>query len=182
MFGGTGAARATMMEQLDTRSLTKASRWIHIGEVVEKRVNRDPSSGMIYTEVHLKVDKTLKGDSSPDVWIKVPGGRMRNIGMVVHGVASFSYGEKALVFLQEDRAKNPTLVGLAQGKFRIYRSLKDNEEMALFHAPASIEFVTRSQNGQVRHVVASQVERRIPLTSLIGEIRSAMATEGILAP
>ena len=171
------AAKATTLEQWDTTRLTRASQWVHVGEVIQKWSAWSPNEKMIYTYVKMRVDQTLKGDEKREILIRVPGGQAQGYGMLVHGVANFAPGERALVFLHQDPDGAPSVVGMTQGKFRIYRNLSTGEDMALFRAPRQVEFYTRGTNGRVRHLVSSQVERRLPLAELIQEIRSAVETE-----
>ncbi len=171
------AASATMLQELDTAQLTREARSVQLGEITSSWSSWDPEKRMVYTYVKMRVDQTLKGDANREVLIRQPGGRAGGIGMIVHGVASFRPGERALVFLKVDADGAPTVVGMAQGKFRIYRSAVTGEEMALFRAPRNLEFYTRGERGQALHVVNSPVEKRIPLRDLIGEIQAAVRSE-----
>jgi hypothetical protein len=169
-----GQAKASMLEQMDTAALTKQSRWIHIGEVTSSWSSPDASNKMIYTYVKLRVDQTLKGQPVQEVLIRVPGGRLKDLGMVVHGMAHFTRGERTLVFLGQDRDGAPSVVGMAQGKYRIFKSSLSGEDMAMFQAPSNLEIMRRTPNGPMRQVVATEVERRVSLKSLLSEIQSAM--------
>jgi hypothetical protein len=175
---GLSSAQATMLEQMDTQRLTEKATGIHVGEVVDRQTARDPQSGMIYTFVTMRVNQTLKGSPTETVTLRVPGGQYQDYGMVVHGVASFRQGERALVFVRSDSEKFQSVVGMSQGKFRIVRSLLNGEEQALFQAPKNVEFFSRTPQGQIRHVVATQIDRKVPLNSLMQEIREAIAKEG----
>jgi hypothetical protein len=161
--------------------LTKESKWIQRGEIVSMWSSWDPDRRMIYTYIKMRVDETLKGEQKGEVLFRQPGGQSGKLGMTVHGVAHFTRGERALVFLKQDDDGAPSLAGMAQGKFRLFNSAK-GEEMALYRAPSSVEFFTRGDGGQIRHVVSSQTERRIPVRDLIAEIKAAMLeSEGLLS-
>ncbi|MFH1017044.1 MAG: hypothetical protein V1798_02540 [Pseudomonadota bacterium] len=171
----SGQAGASMVEQLDTTRLTKQARWIHVGQVTDSWSSPDSSNGMIFTYVKMHVEQTVKGEPAQEVLIRIPGGRFRDHGMIVHGMVRFSRGERALVFLDSDREGNPSVVGLAQGKFRVYKSPVNGEDMAMFQAPSDLEVISRTATGSIRQVVATQVERRVLLKSLLSDIRSAMS-------
>lgn len=173
----SATAHATMVEQLNTTQLTREAKAVQVGKVTSAWSSWDPEKRMVYTYVKFKVDQTLKGQPQQEILIRQPGGRAGGIGMVVHGVANFRTGERALVFLKHDADGAPSLVGMAQGKFRIYRSAVTGEEMALFRAPQNLEFYARGQKGRSLHVVQSPAERRIPLRDLIGEIQAAVRSE-----
>lgn len=183
VLASAGNAKATMMEQFDTASLTKMSNSIQIGEVTSTWSSWDPANRMVYTYVKLRVEQTLKGKPVQEVLIRQAGGQAGGYGMVVHGMASFALRERALVFLQNDREGAPTVAGMAQGKFRIFKSSMSGEDMAQFQAPNNLEFFTRGgDSGQVRHVVAGHAERRVSLRTLVGEIQqNVSAGQGLLS-
>ncbi len=167
----------SMLEQWDTAKLTKESKGIRIGEVTSKWSSWDPARGMVYTYVKLNVSETLKGIHQKEVLLRIPGGETEGIRMVVHGMASFGLGEKALVFTGLDEEGAPYITGWTQGKFKIVSDRSSGQDMALFQAPSNVEFYTRAQKGQVKHVVATHVERRLPLKELIREIQTAVRME-----
>jgi hypothetical protein len=170
-------AGATMLEELNTVQLTKEANTVQLGEVTSERAAWDAEKQMVFTYVDFKVDQTLKGEPAETVTIRQAGGRSGGIRMVVHGMPSFRTGERALVFLKHDADGTPSVVGMAQGKYRIYRSAVTGEEMALFRAPRNLEFYTRAASGQALHVVESPAEKRVPLRDLIGEIQAAVRSE-----
>ncbi|MFH1263679.1 MAG: hypothetical protein V1495_09600 [Pseudomonadota bacterium] len=172
-----GEARATMMLELNTTQLTQQARTVQVGKVTSSWSSWDSGKRMIFTYVKLKVDQTIKGQPQSEVMFRMPGGRTGGIGMVVHGMASFHPGERALVFLQQDSDGAPSLVGMAQGKFQIYRSAVTGEDMAVFRAPKNLEFYTRGTRGAALHVVNTPTEKRVLLRDLIGEIQAAARTE-----
>jgi len=176
-----GVSHATMLERWDTNRLTKESKSIQIGEVLTKWSSWDPEKKMVYTYIRMRVDSTIKGKKQEEVLFRQPGGQSNGIGMVVHGVANFRQGERVLVFLGVSEDGAPTPVGLAQGKFRLYKSQLTGEDMALFRAPKNVEFLVRGEQGQQTHVVESHDEQRIPLKVLVQEIQSAMGGEANVA-
>jgi hypothetical protein len=171
------SASATVVEELSTTQLTKEANSVALGQVASSYSSWDPEKRMVFTYVKFRVDQTLKGQPSTEVMIRQAGGRIGGIGMVVHGMASFRNGERALVFLKQDADGVPSLVGMAQGKFRVYRSAVTGEEMALFRAPQNLEFYARGSQGRALHVVQSPEERRVPLRDLIGEIQAVVRSE-----
>ncbi len=175
----TGQTRASSMEQMDTAQLTKQAQWIHVGQVTDSWASEDSANRMIYTYVKMRVDQTIKGNAAQEVLIRLPGGRLKDRGMIVHGMAHFSRGERALVFLNTDREGMPSVVGMAQGKFHVYRSPISGEDTATFQAPSNLTFFSRTATGPGRQVVATQVERRVPLKSLVSEIQAAMSEDEV---
>ncbi len=172
-------AQATSVQEMNTQGLTQDSQWVHIGKVTSSWSSYDPDRGMIFTYVKLRVDETLKGSKQSEVLIRQPGGQSNGYGQVVHGMMRFKKGERALVFLKQDRDGAPTLTGITQGKYRIYKSLQNGEEMALYQVPKEHEFARKNAYGKVeRHHVHSSESRRVPLSQLVEEIRDSVTDRG----
>lgn len=91
--------------------------------------------------------------------------------MRVHGMAHFSLGEKALVFLKKSKDGLPALVGMAQGKYKIVQDRNTGEERAQFIAPPDVEFYESTRRGVQQHVHAQKLHRDVSLKNLIKEIR-----------
>lgn len=174
IIGGVGlckTADATMLQELSTVQLTQQSNSVTIGEVTASHSAWDPEKRMVFTYIDFKVNQTLKGRAQERLTIRQAGGRANGIGMIVHGMAVFHPGERALLFLSQDAEGVPSIVNMAQGKFRIYRSVLTGEDMALFRAPKNLEFHTHGQ-----HIHHPQ-EKRIPLRDLIEEIQDVVRSE-----
>ncbi len=56
--------------------------------------------GDIYTRVTLAVEETVKGTPAPQATIRVPGGEVNGLGLMVSDAASFTQGERVVVFLK----------------------------------------------------------------------------------
>lgn len=169
----TSASWASMLELWSTKKLAAESDVIQVGEVTSQWSSWDPETRLIYTYTKLKVKETVKGQTQDEVLIKQPGGEVGGIGMKVHGMATFSQGEKALVFLKKSDSGTPSVVGMAQGKYKIVKDRKTGEDKAQFIAPSDVEFYQASKMGLQQHVGAALVNREINLKSLIREIKEA---------
>lgn len=163
---------ASMLEPWGTKDLTKKSNSIAVGEVTSKWTSYDPERKMVYTYVKLKIAETLKGQKRSEVLIRVPGGQSKNLAMSVHGVASFRQGEKALVFLQQDRDGAPSLVGMSQGKYLVRVDSKTGKEMAYFRSQGVEYFKRVAKSSTLNHIEASDLNRTLPLQDLITEIKA----------
>lgn len=120
----SAAARATVMEPLDTETMVRrANQGIVLG-TVEGSVSRwTADHNRIYTEVTVRIDRAYKGafKAGDKVVVQREGGSVDGIGMRVYGAASFQPGEQALLFL-ERRAQATFVVGMAQGKLTVSRT------------------------------------------------------------
>lgn len=174
--------KASMLEQLDTHRLTLKAQAIRIGQVTDQWSSWDPDRNMVFTYTKLNIDQTLKGKKREELLIRQPGGMANGLRMVVHGVAQFKKGERALVFIQHDVDGAPSVLGMTQGKYRIYKSAVTGEEMAVFRAPSDVEFFQRTSNGLVHSHGSHAVQKRILLRDLIDEIQTVLRLEGQALP
>jgi hypothetical protein len=65
-----------------------------------------------------------------------PGGRVGDVGQVVHGLASFTPGEEVVVFLEKRGARAFRVSAMAQGKYQVKR---DADGKAALAVPESSE-------------------------------------------
>ena len=72
----------------------------------------------IYTLVTLSVEQPIKGETEGEVVIRVPGGEIDGLVMMVTDTPSFQLGERAVVFLDKGEGTF-TVVGGFQGKFTV---------------------------------------------------------------
>jgi hypothetical protein len=81
--------------------------------------------------VEIEVTETLKGQAGSSVLVVQPGGRVGDIGQIVHGLASFAEGEEVVVFLERRGTSAFRVMGMAQGKYQIRRSAEDRSVLAV---------------------------------------------------
>jgi hypothetical protein len=109
--------RASLLLALDTPAMVERADAIAIVDVASARAAWDDRHERIVSTIDLMVVESWKGAASPGTRIRVvqPGGTVGDLSLVVFGMARFSQGERALVFLRgpADRAR---VVGMAQGK------------------------------------------------------------------
>ncbi len=175
-------SQASMLERWDTARLTQESKSIRIGQVTSRWSSWDPDKRMVYTYIKLRVDETLKGDSRSEVLIRQPGGQAAGVGMVVHGMASFQKGERALIFLKHDADGAPTVSGMAQGKYLIKNHPDSGTDFAEFEPPSNAEFYIRGARGENHEISKASIYRKLPLQELVREIRFAISGENKMAP
>lgn len=96
------------------KELTEKAESIIIGKVAKQTSEWDKSRTTIYTTITVDVDEYLKGDEKEKrQTIKIPGGKVGDIGLKVIGAPTFDTGEKALLFLgpQTNGSKERSLIG-----------------------------------------------------------------------
>lgn len=172
------SVQASLVQKMGTNALTSQSAMIQIGEVRRSWSSYDPEKRMVYTYVKMVVEETLKGTPQKEILLRQPGGQAGGVTMKVHGVAQFKPGEKALVFAQIDADGAPTVTGLAQGKYRIYKDPKTGLDMASFKAPKNLEFASVGMPQQKFQMLnPSEANRELLLTDLVKEIKIAIEAQ-----
>ena len=110
-------ARATLMRTMDLAELTATADQIVVGDVLSTDSAWDSGHRNIYTTIDIGVRESWKGAPPSDGRIRIRqlGGSVGEIEMTVLGMARFTPGERALLFLREAR-----VVGWSQGKRGLY--------------------------------------------------------------
>ena len=115
----SGAAAAIRKEGFMPRSPAEASA---SAAAPERPIGLsvEGTGRMIFTEVDLEVDESLKGGGGSLVRFTIAGGTVDGVTARVFGLPTFQSNEDVLMFLREgyDRAADPA-VGVNQGVFRI---------------------------------------------------------------
>lgn len=112
--------------KMDIPILSKKADTILIGTVKSKlpsaKDNSEKRLSKVYTDVIVAPEKYLKNpQDSPELKVRLAGGKTYNEWVWVEGEASLEPGEHVLLFLSKDtEAKDVwTVTGLMQGKFSI---------------------------------------------------------------
>jgi len=110
------------------KQLTDKAESIIIGKVVDQKSEWDSNHSMIYTTVTVNVKDRLKGDgNSKTEIIRVPGGKVGDVGLKVIGAPKFDDGEEALLFLNSSgKGKAKSIIGLNKGKITIQGKFTDD--------------------------------------------------------
>ena len=106
-----------LVGKLTLEQLAARADSILVGKVINITCHQE-GKGNIYTLVTLSVEQTIKGETGGEVVIRVLGGEVGGLVMMVTDTPSFQVGEKAAVFLDNGEGIL-TIVGGFQGKFTI---------------------------------------------------------------
>lgn len=162
-------ADAVVMRPLPIDELTSSSDLILHGTVATKECVRDPG-GRIVTRIGLRIEEVWKGNVQTNlVTIVHGGGTVGDVRMEVSGQVEYELGEEVVAFLVINQRGEGVTLGLAQGKFHVWKDLATGEKFAhnLFHgqpeagAPAQ-EFGHPGQR-----------ERRLGLQELAAQVKGA---------
>jgi hypothetical protein len=130
---------AVLMRPLAVDELARKADLIVQGTVLDKTCLRD-DAGRIYTKVNIRVAEVWKGalptNASPQVLTVVQGGGTAgDVREEVSGDVQYDAGEEFVAFLVFNSRGEPVTIGLAQGKFHVWRDPQTGEKFAnnLFH-------------------------------------------------
>lgn len=102
-----------------TPKMVRKATLIVTGRVVSTKVVKE--AGEIYTIAILDIDGKLKGEASPTVSIKMPGGTLGGITRILIGAPTFQVRDDILVFLKPRDPGYFTVYGLSLGHLLIRR-------------------------------------------------------------
>jgi len=166
-------AAATTMLRIELSELAQTSDTVVHGTVrrLESRWSGDRTR--IVTDVEIQVTETLKGQAGSTVLVVQPGGRVGDIGQVVHGLASFSEGEEVVVFLERRGTSAFRVTGMAQGKYQVRRSADERSALAVPESTGDallLDPVTRQPTATA--------QRTLTLEELKAAIKTALQQPG----
>jgi len=167
--GGATFSRASLLRAMSLAELAQASDRVVVGNVVGVNAAWDLQHRKIISTIEVDVDETWKGQAGVNRRIAIvqPGGSVGDIEMTVHGMPSFSVGERALLFLQGHGRFQ--VVGMSQGK----RSLAwdDVDKRWLVESPETEGVIDVGSRVSLR-----QAKRQdpIPIGDLRDQVRRAI--------
>lgn len=112
---GPSSAQASLVLAMELPDLVEAAEHIVLAEVTNVSSAWSPDRERILTTVELNVAEAWKGPQSQGrrVTLVQPGGVVGEIEMRVHGMPTFTVGERSVLFLTGTPAR---VVGLGQGR------------------------------------------------------------------
>jgi hypothetical protein len=165
VLGGSFRARAAVLP-LSFEELTKRSKYIVTGEVVELRSYMAPFKGggeCMFTDVKIRIDSVLKGKpAGAEVTVQILGGRIGDAWQVCLEAPRYKQGEKVLAFLREENGKLSN-TGWCQGKYPIVQEGQQGQPCA---------------RGKGNLPIAGDV----PLTTIRDQVRLFSSAEASVPP
>ncbi len=123
----TSLLSATVAKKLSVEYLVENAKAIVHGKVKTMEAAWDKDKKAIWTEIEIEIEKTLKGDAKDTIKVFVRGGKVGDIAQEVAGSANFSKDDEVVVFCWEDSNKKLQILGMSQGKFKVFNG-KDEKE------------------------------------------------------
>ena len=134
LFFSFSNTHAVLMRPLAIDELARKADLIVQGTVLDKTCLRD-DAGRIYTKVNIRVAEVWKGapptnTSPPGLTIVQGGGTVGDVREEVSGDVQYDAGEEFVAFLVFNPRGEPVTIGLAQGKFHVWRDSRTGEKFA----------------------------------------------------
>jgi hypothetical protein len=129
MLGGLlalcAAALATTLPRVSTRDMVRDAHRVVCAECTSCRPRLDPRTGLVFTQVKLRVLETLKGaPEGATLELSILGGEAEGRKTVVSGMPRFAAGRESVLLLKR-RKDGAWLVSLAhRGSIPILRDKK----------------------------------------------------------
>lgn len=164
-----------LMLKLSKEDLCKDSDAIVQGKVVKAESRWDDEYRKIYTFVTFVVDEKFKGNRIGNtITIRIPGGEVGDIGMVVSDVNSLQTGEEGFLFLKKITGRELfTFAGKNQGKFII---TTDPESKQKFVIGSFYSYVEQqgTELGKLKTTDYTPVEKKTRLNDFKKEVRAIL--------
>jgi hypothetical protein len=111
-------AAASMVLAMELPDLTAQAGRIVVADVTSVHSGWDQRHQRILSTIELQVAEIWKGQmpAAGRLTLVQPGGTADGIEMRVHGLASFTAGERAVLFLRGEGIQPISVVGMGQGK------------------------------------------------------------------
>ena len=94
------------------------------GEVINMQSHWSQSGRIIVSDVTIRVDEVLVGDSPRVVKVRTIGGQVNDFIVETHGFPAFESGEQVILYLYEEPAdRSLRVLGYQQGYFRVVTRL-----------------------------------------------------------
>jgi len=117
--GGAVDAEASQFRAFGREAQVRGSDLIALGRVVSVGSDWDERHSAIHTDAEIALDDVWKGEPDSDrIVVRSLGGHVGNVALEVDGSASFTVGERVVVFL---RAKDGAYLpwGMRFGKYEV---------------------------------------------------------------
>lgn len=151
-FFGTQSFLLSQSFQSKLKSLTDGADVVLTGKVVKQTSSWNSDRSRIYTEVTVKADEYLKGNTSENTLsVKTLGGEVGDVGELYSHMPKFSNDEEVLLFVKKDN------------KDLSYRVLNGEEgKITLYEDKATGEKITSSNQkiSTLKKEIKSYVEQR----------------------
>jgi hypothetical protein len=166
------AARATTVVSVSDVDLINRATDIVVARVLSMQSVWQPNTRQVFTDVTIAVDEILVGDlANRRLTVRLPGGRIGALDVLVQGSPAFQPGERVVLFLRVASDGRFRVVHLFQGKFSVVVSELTGEELALRAPDAGVNVLP--DGGTSARLVTGDVRRLEDIRRLVRLLRAA---------
>ena len=164
------------MRQLALGQMVEKSDKAFVGLVLSTKSRWSEDGGRIVTDAYIEVIENVRGTTGGEVvvvtWL---GGTVGNLGMLVHGDAKASVGDKAVFFTQE-RGGTRFVTGMAQGLYQVDTDERGTERIR--RDLSAITFLPEGRIGQTSHALTEAGSSKTPRTlrEFLSQVRQEWET------
>lgn len=121
-------ATGTTVVRLELDQLVDQAEGIFTGQAVHSEVVPSRDGHSLFTFVTFEVESALKGVfPGRHLTLRLHGGELEGVGVMVHGMPRFVVGESYLVFVRGNGMHASPVVGWMQGQLRITREARSGK-------------------------------------------------------
>jgi len=161
-------AAATMARAISLPELVGLSQFVLVGAATDaySRWETVGKTRRIVTYVRLEVTQPIDGRPPPDtsLMVRTLGGRVGDIGQLVHGEARFELGAASVVFVAPDTDGVLGITAMAQGHYPLHADAGDSLRL---RASPSMPTLMRVDGSAVQRLVRRTVTEAEGLVSEI---------------
>jgi hypothetical protein len=121
---------STVYKQTSIEKLIETSPIILEGVILSKTAYW--LEGMIVTDITVAVSESFKGESGPDITFRIPGGRVADKELTIHGMPDMEIGDVTLLFLVSHNGIKK-LNSMSMGFFRTDNKIKTSTEKTYYN-------------------------------------------------
>jgi len=167
LTAGMREARATTALAVSLDELVSRSRGIFFGRPLDAHSRWEDVGGgrRIVTYTRVEVEEPLEGELDSEYLVRTLGGKVGDIGQIVHGEALLRVGEDNLLFLRKTRDGAHVVTARAQGQYPLMDD--DRGTRRLSRSPRVAHLV--NEENSAAHVLVGRTTseaRRLVLDAL----------------
>lgn len=172
----TPPASASTLLAADLAQLVKMSDYVVLAKAESRSSRKQESSGLIVTDVRLRVQSALKGATKPGEFITATllGGTIGDVGLHVSGEANIPDGRGVIVFLRRASNGELNVSGMAQGVLSITGQGGSAMVVPAAHDAALVQ---PDDQGRLQPSEPRALPGPQPLAAVLAEIRRLAGTE-----
>jgi len=116
---------------LSLQGMARAADRIIVGRVIGSESRWNKKKTLIFTYVTMLVEKTLKGQASRTVVLRVVGGTIadEDVSLEVSHQPKFRSGDQGVVFITDDPSRSTSVVGARQGYLKFDQRGTEKEQV-----------------------------------------------------